>query len=103
MPPAVNRQVILKSRPTGMPSESNFELVESPVPEPRPGQFLIRTIYLSLDPYMRGRMSEGPSYAAPAGLGKPMVGGTVGQVVRTDHPGFAEGDLVLGYGGWQEY
>jgi NADPH-dependent curcumin reductase CurA len=103
MPSTVNRQVILKSRPTGEPTEDNFALVEAPVPEPGPGQFLARTIYLSLDPYMRGRMSDRASYAGPAELGRPMVGGTVGQVVRTHHPGFAAGDYVLGYWGWQEY
>lgn len=97
------RQVLLRSRPSGEPSEANFELVESPIPEPGPNQFLLRTIYLSLDPYMRGRMSEGPSYAPPASLDQPMVGGTVGQVVRSNHPKFAEGDYVLAYTGWQEY
>src|SRR5262249_18282428 len=66
-------------------------------------QFLARTLYLSLDPYMRGRMSDAASYAQPAELGKPMVGGTVGRVVRSRHPGFAEGDVVLGYWGWQEH
>src|SRR4051812_48969668 len=103
MPAAVNRQVLLRGRPAGEPSEDDFALVESPIPEPGPGQFLARTIYLSLDPYMRGRMSDRASYASPAELGRPMVGGTVGQVVRSNHPGFAEGDYVLGYWGWQEY
>src|SRR5215213_3249593 len=93
----MNRQVVLKSRPTGEPTEDHFALVETPVPEPGPGQFLARTIYLSLDPYMRGRMSDRASYASPAALGQPMVGGTVGQVVRSDHPGFAAGEFVLGY------
>src|SRR3954463_3057544 len=99
----MNRQVVLKSRPTGEPTEDNFSLVKAPVPEPGPGQFLARTIYLSLDPYMRGRMSDRASYASPAALGQPMVGGTVGQVVRSHHPGFAAGDFVLGYWGWQGY
>ncbi len=99
----INRQVLLKSRPVGEPTLENFELVESPRPEPGPGQFLARTIYLSLDPYMRGRMSDRASYAAPAKLGEPMVGGTVGQVVRSNHPRFAEGDFVLGYWGWQDF
>jgi NADPH-dependent curcumin reductase CurA len=99
----VNRQFVLVSRPRGEPSEDNFALVEAPLPEPAPGQFLVRTIYLSLDPYMRGRMDTRESYARPAELGKPMVGGTVGQVVQSNHPGFAEGDFVLGYWGWQEY
>jgi NADPH-dependent curcumin reductase CurA len=99
----VNRQVVLVSRPQGEPSEANFTLVEAPAPEPGPGQFLARTIYLSLDPYMRGRMDARESYAKPAELGKPMVGSTVGQVVRSNHPGFAEGEFVVGYWGWQEY
>jgi NADPH-dependent curcumin reductase CurA len=103
MSPPVNRQVVFVSRPQGEPSESNFAQVEAPAPEPGPGQFLARTIYLSLDPYMRGRMDARESYARPAELGKPMVGGTVGQVVRSNHPGFAEGEFVLGYWGWQEY
>jgi NADPH-dependent curcumin reductase CurA len=99
----VNRQVLLVSRPQGEPSEANLKLVEAPVPEPGPGQFLARTIYLSLDPYMRGRMDARESYAKPAEVGKPMVGATVGQVVRSNHPGFAEDEFVLGYWGWQEY
>jgi NADPH-dependent curcumin reductase CurA len=103
MPAAVNRQVLLKSRPAGEPSEDNFVLVEAPIPEPGAGQFLARTLYLSLDPYMRGRMSDRPSSAPPAELGQPMVGGTVGQVVRSNHPGHAEGDFVVGAWGWQEY
>ena len=99
----VNRQIVLKSRPEGEPSAANFSLVEAPVPDPGAGQFLARTVYLSLDPYMRGRMAARASYAEPAELGKPMVGGTVGQVVRSNHPGFIAGDFVLGYWGWQEY
>ena len=99
----VNRQILLVNRPDGEPRESDFALVESPVPEPGAGQFLCRTIYLSLDPYMRGRMSAAASYTRPAELGKVMVGGTVSQVVRSMHAGFAAGDLVLGYDGWQEY
>jgi hypothetical protein len=97
MSSAVNRQVLLVNRPSGEPKESDFRLVESPVPEPGKGQFLCRTIYLSLDPYMRGRMSAAASYAKPAELNQPMVGGTVSQVVRSQHPDFCEGDLVLGY------
>jgi NADPH-dependent curcumin reductase CurA len=98
-----NRQVLLKGRPAGEPTEADFELVEGPIPEPAAGQFLARTLYLSLDPYMRGRMSEGPSYARPVELGRPMVGGTVGRVVRSNHPDHAEGDYVVGEWGWQEY
>ena len=103
MPDPVNRQIVLQSRPEGEPSESHFALNEAPAPEPGKGQFLARTIYLSLDPYMRGRMSDRASYARPAEPGQPMVGGTVGQVVRSNHPGFATGDSILGDWGWQEY
>jgi NADPH-dependent curcumin reductase CurA len=99
----VNRQILLMNRPVGEPQESDFTLTETPLPEPGQGQFLIRITYLSLDPYMRGRMSAAASYAQPAELGKPMVGGTIGEVVRSNHPGFAAGDLVLNYSGWQEY
>ena len=103
MPDATNRRILLKSRPEGEPAEENFALDESPVPEPGEGQFLGRTIYLSLDPYMRGRMSAGRSYASPAEVGRPMVGATVGQVARSRHPDYHEGDFVLGYWGWQEF
>ncbi len=103
MSATMNRQVLLVNRPVGEPRESDFAVVEAPAPEPGPGQLLVRTIYLSLDPYMRGRMSAAASYAQPAELNRPMVGGTVSQVVRSNHPRFTEGDLVLGYNGWQEY
>jgi NADPH-dependent curcumin reductase CurA len=103
MSSGMNRQVLLANRPKGEPQESDFTLVEAPIPEPGPGQFLGRTIYLSLDPYMRGRMSAAASYAQPAEVGQVMVGGTVSQVVRSQHPGFADGDFALGYSGWQEY
>ena len=98
-----NRQILLRARPDGFPSEADFRLVETPVPEPGAGELLIRTIYLSLDPYMRGRMNAGPSYAVPVELGGVMTGGTVGQVAASRHGGFAEGDLVLAGAGWQEY
>ncbi|MES2459609.1 MAG: NADP-dependent oxidoreductase [Armatimonadota bacterium] len=98
-----NRQWVLKSRPNGEPRVENFELRESPVPAVEEGEVLRRTLYLSLDPYMRGRMSEGPSYASPAELGEPMVGATVSQVVQSRNPAYADGDYVLGYDGWQEY
>ena len=99
----VNRQVLLKSRPEGAPSLDNFELTERPVPTPGEGEVLMRTRYLSLDPYMRGRMSAAKSYAKPAAVGQPMVGGTVGEIVASRHPGYAVGDIVVGYGGWQQY
>ena len=102
MPPA-NRQVILKRRPVGEPKETDFELRESPVPAPADGQALCRTVWLSLDPYMRGRMSEGPSYAAPVPLGGVMCGGTVSRVEESKNPALSPGDFVLGYDGWQEW
>src|SRR5215510_13591762 len=97
----INRQILLRSRPHGPPSLDNFELVEKPVPTPGEGEVLMRTLYLSLDPYMRGRMSAAKSYAKPAAVGEPMVGGTVGEIIQSRHPKFAVGDIVLGYGGWQ--
>ena len=103
MPAARNRRVLLKSRPAGEPSEDNFELVEAEVPEPGPGQMLLRTIYLSLDPYMRGRMNAGPSYAPPVEVGAVMEGGTVCEVVASNIPEYGPGDLVVAGTGWQEY
>ena len=99
----LNTRVLLKSRPTGMPRVSDFEIVQSPLPAPGPVEVLARTIYLSLDPYMRGRMNEGRSYAKPADLGQVMVGGTVSEILESNHPGFARGDFVVGYDGWQAY
>ena len=99
----VNRQILLKSRPDGEPKATNFTLAEAPVPTPQDGEVLRRTLYLSLDPYMRGRMSDGPSYAASVALGQVMVGGTISQVIASRSSEFAEGDFVLGYDGWQEY
>jgi NADPH-dependent curcumin reductase CurA len=99
----VNRQILLKSRPEGAPGLDNFQLTEGPIPAPSEGEVLMRTLYLSLDPYMRGRMSAAKSYAKPAAVGQPMVGGTVGEVVASRNSKFAVGDVVLGYGGWQDY
>jgi NADPH-dependent curcumin reductase CurA len=99
----VNRQIVLKSRPEGMPGLDNFALTQGGAPEPGDGEVLMRTLYLSLDPYMRGRMSAAKSYAKPAEVGQPMVGGTVGEIVASRHPKYAAGDIVLGSGGWQEY
>lgn len=98
-----NLQVRLASRPTGEPTVDNFRLVEEPVPDPADGQVLVRHHYLSLDPYMRGRMSEGKSYAAPQPLDAVMLGGTVGEVVASRSPALAVGDHVVGMGGWQHY
>lgn len=103
MPTRTNRRILLNARPEGFPAETDFRLDEAPAPEPAAGEMLVRTVYLSLDPYMRGRMNAGPSYAAPVELGDVMTGGTVGQVVASRHDGFAEGDFVLAGAGWQEY
>ena len=103
MSSSMNRQILLKSRPVGEPKESDFALVETPIPEPGEGEVLNRTVYLSLDPYMRGRMSDRASYAAPVELGSVMVGGGVSQVMQSNHPQFSAGDFVLGYDGWQAY
>ncbi|HZZ83933.1 MAG TPA: NADP-dependent oxidoreductase [Anaeromyxobacteraceae bacterium] len=101
--PTVNRRILLASRPSGAPSPANFRLEEVPLPQPAAGQVLLRTVYLSLDPYMRGRMSDAPSYAPPVAVGEVMVGGTVSRVVESRNPAFQAGDRVLGYAGWQDY
>jgi NADPH-dependent curcumin reductase CurA len=98
-----NRRIILAARPVGEPKPGDFSLVEAPIPTPGPGEMLLRTIYLSLDPYMRGRMSDAKSYAAPVKIGDAMVGGTVNEVVASNLPGFKPGDIVEGNSGWQEY
>ncbi len=98
-----NRQWVLQSRPQGQVREADFRLVELEVPALREGQVLVQVHYLSLDPYMRGRMDESRSYAAPQALGAVMVGGTVGAVVESRNPAFSPGDAVVGMGGWQEY
>src|SRR2546422_10505216 len=98
-----NRRVLLKSRPVGEPRPADFEIVDAPVPTVGDEEILCRTIYLSLDPYMRGRMSDVKSYTAPVELGQPMVGGTVGEVVKSRDAAFTPGDFVLSYGGWQAY
>ena len=99
----VNRRMVLANRPVGEPDANTLRLEPLPVPVPAKGQMLLRTVYLSLDPYMRGRMSDAPSYAAPVALGDVMQGGTVGQVVASDVAGFAVGDWVQSYSGWQDY
>jgi NADPH-dependent curcumin reductase CurA len=98
-----NQQILLDSRPEGEASASNFRLVESPLPALKDGQVLVRHHYLSLDPYMRGRMNAGKSYAQPQPLGEVMIGGTVGEVVESKSPKFAVGDKVVGMGGWQQF
>jgi NADPH-dependent curcumin reductase len=100
----INRRIVLATRPQGLPRPENFRLEETPVPTPAAGQVLLRTRYLSLDPYMRNLMEEiGPGYAPSINLGEPMVGGTVNEVIRSQHPHFKAGDLVLGNAGWQDY
>ncbi len=98
-----NRQLVLAKRPKGEPTTDTLSLIETAVPQAGPNQMLLRTEYLSLDPYMRGRMSDAPSYAAPVEIGGVMVGGTVAQVVTSQIDGFAVGDWVLSYSGWQDY
>lgn len=100
---AVNRQIVLASRPHGAPTDSNFKLLESPIPQPEDGQVLLRTLYLSLDPYMRGRMSDAPSYAPSVAIDEVMVGGTVSRVEVSKNTKFNVGDLVVAAAGWQEY
>jgi len=98
-----NRRIVLVKRPHGTPVPSNFRLEKAPVPEPGEGQLLLRTEYLSLDPYMRGRMSNAKSYAEPVKIDGVMVGATVCQVEASRHPDFKEKEWVLAYGGWQDY
>ena len=99
----VNRAILLKSRPVGAPTLENFRLEERNIPVPENGQVLLRTLYLSLDPYMRGRMSDGPSYAASTAIGDVMVGSTVSRVETSLHPDYKVGDMVLSFSGWQDY
>ncbi|KRA10032.1 NADP-dependent oxidoreductase [Acidovorax sp. Root568] len=98
-----NQQIVLDNRPQGEAVASNFKLVATDTPALQDGQVLVRHHYLSLDPYMRGRMNESKSYAASQGLGEVMIGGTVGEVAESKHPKYAVGDKVVGMGGWQEY
>lgn len=99
----MNRKIVLKSRPEGEPQLDNFELVQGPVPDPGEGQILLKTKWLSLDPYMRGRMSTAKSYAKYVEIGEEMVGGTISEVVLSRHPKFAIGDVVSAFCGWQDY
>ena len=99
----LNTRVLLASRPTGRPGPESFRIEAAPRPEPADGELLLRTIYLSLDPYMRGRMSDAKSYAAPVELGAVMEGGTVSEVVESRSDDFAPGDVVLSHVGWQEW
>ena len=102
MPP-LNKRITLAARPSGMPKPSDFKLVESPIPEPGSGEMLIRMLYVSVDPYMRGRMNDVKSYAPPVQIGEVMGAGAVGKVVASHNPQFQPGDAVEGFFGWQEY
>jgi NADPH-dependent curcumin reductase CurA len=99
----VNSQIILEARPTGPVEPRHFKLVKTDVADPGPGEVLVRNLFLSLDPYMRGRMDDAKSYARPQEVGEVMGGGTVGEVVASNDPGFKPGDKVVGMGGWQLY
>jgi NADPH-dependent curcumin reductase CurA len=97
------RRIVLASRPVGEPQPSDFRLEDFAVPTPGAGEVLLRTLWLSLDPYMRGRMSDAPSYAKPVGVGEVMEGGTVSEVAASNNPQFAVGDIVLDRAGWQTH
>ena len=103
MPRSLNRQILLANRPVGMPKTSDFLLNETSIPTPVDGQVLCETLYLSLDPYMRGRMSPSKSYAKPVEINEVMTGGTVGKVIESRDPNLKAGEIVFGYGGWQDY
>lgn len=98
-----NKQILLASRPAGMPTADNFKFVELPIPQPSDGEVLIRTLYLSVDPYMRGRMSDRRSYVAPFEVGEVITGGVIGEVVESRAENFKAGDIVTGMLGWQLY
>jgi NADPH-dependent curcumin reductase CurA len=100
-----NHEVHLKRRPVGMPVEGDFEVVEASMPEPADGEFVVRNIWMTVDPYMRGRMTERKSYVPPFQIGEVLDGGSVGQVVKSRNSAYAEGDYVCGFasGGWREY
>jgi NADPH-dependent curcumin reductase CurA len=99
----VNRRFVLAQRPEGEPDDNTLRLETGDIPKPASDQMLLRNEYLSLDPYMRGRMSSAPSYAAPVVLGEVMVGGTISQLVSSNVDGFSAGDWVVAFGGWQDY
>jgi NADPH-dependent curcumin reductase CurA len=103
MAATVSREIRLKNRPVGLPSEDDFEIVAVPTPTPRADEMLVRNLYMSVDPYMRGRMTAQPSHVEPFQLGKPLEGGCVGQVVQSQGGEFQVGDYVLGRKGWREY
>ncbi len=97
------RRIVLRQRPKGAPTTADFALEEVRLPEPGPGEVLVRTLWLSIDPYMRGRMNDAPSYTAPVGIGEPMHGECVGVVLESRCTTLARGDHVVGMGGWQSH
>jgi NADPH-dependent curcumin reductase CurA len=99
----MNRSILLVSRPEGMPNDSNFRMIESPAPQPAEGEVLVRTLYLSVDPYMRGRMRDAKSYVPPFPLNEVLTGGVVGQIMESKNPRFSSGDIVVGRLGWADY
>jgi len=99
----VSREIRLKNRPVGLPAERDFELAEATIPEVRTGELLVRNIYMSVDPYMRGRMYDRKSYVPPFQLNQPLEGGCVGRVVESKNEQFKAGDFVLGMLGWREF
>jgi NADPH-dependent curcumin reductase len=103
MTPTQMQRIVLAARPTGRPDHSHFRLETAPIPTPGEGQLLLRTLYLSLDPYMRGRMSAAKSYSAPVEIGQVMEGGTVSEVLESRYPGLEPGDVVLSFSGWQSH
>src|SRR3984957_18112670 len=100
--PGIARQFRLSARPTGLPKESDFTLEQTPLPELQAGQVLVKTVYLSVDPYMRGRITGVRTYADPVNIGDVMVGATVGQVIESRDPSLQQGDFVAGYWGWRD-
>lgn len=98
-----NKQIVLAARPIGFPKDSDFKLIESPIPNAGDGQILVQSIFISVDPYMRGRMNDVKSYAPPVAIGGVMGGGAVGKVIQSNNAAFNEGDIVEGMFGWQEY
>ena len=99
----MNEQWCLRSRPVGMVKESDFELVQEPVPEPGDGEMVVRNCYLAFEPAMRGWLDDVPSYLPPVGIGEVMRASTVGKVIESNHPDYAVGDMVSGMLGWQKY
>ena len=98
-----NREILLRSRPVGEPTAANFEIVDRPIPEPGEGESVVRNLYLSVDPYMRGRMRDLQSYVPPFAVGEVLQGGAIGRVERSHHPGFAQGVYMSSNLGWREW